>query len=541
MKWIQTGAAALLFLVGIGVAVATLGSDRQQQQQQHSDTSIAEAHVPAWSDDDLAFFLHGSMSAEFVPERVLRAFMTTYPQLFPTRDFSHLGLIADDSFGWPIGFTRGKPAHLAGMQSIGINCAACHVAEIDFAGMPQAPRARVLGVTSHFDAEAFYNAIIGATFQTAEPANMKKFLAAFLTEDSSELAGKQFDELWSSQELKITAAISAELNDAKKPGDRGLLQLNADNFAVNRDALAAGGVDLAELSRAMLQLFHNMRWALHIPDQPPEQLPPASGPGRNDAFGLLSFELFGTAQPHAPVKYGLVWNMRQRHWVHWDGNTQSPIGRNLLASLGLGAPLVAKHAQLDYALIDRHTALTEEIRSPRYPFPIDRAAASRGAAIFQNECASCHAGPETDERLYSVEQIGTDPTRAEAFSAAQAEHFSKFLSELQTVGYTPSAEPGIRSTQKYWSPTLAGVWERSPYLHNGSVRTMRDLLTKPDQRPRSFHRGSRAYDANVMGYADDGPYLLDTTKPGDSNAGHDFGTKLTEEQKRDLMEYLKTL
>src|SRR5947209_14026357 len=103
------------------------------------------------------------------------------------------------------------------------------------------------------------------------------------------------------------------------------------------------GVDLAARTTAMLRLFHNMRAALHVPDQPPEKAPPSSGPGRNDAFGLLAAVLFGTPQPYAPVKYGLVWNVNKRHWVHWDGNTQSALGRNLLASLGLGAPLIGKH------------------------------------------------------------------------------------------------------------------------------------------------------------------------------------------------------
>ena len=141
----------------------------------------------------------------------------------------------------------------------------------------------------------------------------------------------------------------------------------------------------------MLKLFHNIRASLHIPDQPPEKLPPASGPGRNDAFGLLSAVLFGQPQPYAPVKYGVVWNLDKRRWVHWDGNTRSPIGRNLLASLGLGAPLVGKHGQLDFALIKRQTDLSETIRPPRYPFAIDAAAARRGAAHYEEHCASCHA------------------------------------------------------------------------------------------------------------------------------------------------------
>ena len=78
------------------------------------------------------------------------------------------------------------------------------------------------------------------------------------------------------------------------------------------------------------------------------------------------------------------------------------------------------------------------------------------------------------------------------------------LAELEIPGYTPSKEPGIRGTQKYWSPTLAGVWARSPYLHNGSVRTMQELLTPPAARAKTFHRGSRIFDTAQMGYADAG-------------------------------------
>ena len=76
------------------------------------------------------FFLHGSMSTEVVPETVLRALIKTYPDLFPTADLSHLGLIPDPAFGWPIGFSRKNVQHLGGLPSIGINCASCHVTQI---------------------------------------------------------------------------------------------------------------------------------------------------------------------------------------------------------------------------------------------------------------------------------------------------------------------------------------------------------------------------------------------------------------------------
>jgi hypothetical protein len=67
---------------------------------------IDSDQVPTWSRQDMDFFLHGSMGTEVVPERVLRAFIKTYPDLFPTSDLSHLGLIPDSQSGWPIGLSR---------------------------------------------------------------------------------------------------------------------------------------------------------------------------------------------------------------------------------------------------------------------------------------------------------------------------------------------------------------------------------------------------------------------------------------------------
>jgi Cytochrome c len=284
-----------------------------------------------------------------------------------------------------------------------------------------------------------------------------------------------------------------------------------------------------------------MRAALHVPDQPPEKAPPASGPGRNDAFGLLSASLLNMPQPYSPIKFGLVWNVDRRTWVHWDGNTRSPIARNLLASLGLGAPMHGKRGDLQFALVKRQTDLSEKIRAPQYPFSIDQAAAKRGQSLFTANCDSCHGGPENDSRLHSIAEVGTDPHRAEMFTQKLADGFNKFLAELEAVGYEPPKEFGVRTTGKYWAATLAGVWARSPYLHNGSVRTMQELLTGPSQRAKTFHRGSRVYDEQALGYADEGAYVLDTSTSGNSNSGHDYGTKLSGEDKRDLMEYLKTL
>jgi hypothetical protein len=73
------------------------------------------------------------------------------------------------------------------------------------------------------------------------------------------------------------------------------------------------------------------------------------------------------------------------------------------------------------------------------------------------------------------------------------------------------------------------------------VGTMQDLLTPPAQRTKTFHRGSRVFDEQVMGYTDKGAYLFDTSSGGNASSGHDYGTKLPDDEKRDLIEYLKTL
>jgi len=499
------------------------------------------AQVPTWSREDMDFFLHGSMSTEVVPERVLKAFMATYPDLFHGNDLATFGLLPDTASELPIGISRREVPHLAHLSSIGVNCAACHVGEITFGAA--ANPVRVLGMTSHFNAEAFFGAVAVATWRTSDPANMKRYLANYLVASDPQAGTKTQDLLVAElvrQDGKIAAAIAADPFASKGIEPGGLYRLSAGDVRLDSRFLGRGR-DLTPLVRSQLELFHNMRTALHIPDQPPDKAPPASGPGRNDAFGLLSAVLFGTPQPYAPVKYGLVWNLDHRRWVHWDGNTQSPIGRNLLASLGLGAPLIGKHGDLNFAYVKRQTDLVEVIRAPRYPLTIDTEAAQAGAHHYQARCAACHNSPEDDGRLHNTDEVGTDPRRALQFTPHQAELFDTFLAELQVDGYKPSKVPGIRSTQKYWAPTLTGVWARSPYLHDGSVRTMRELLAPPADRAKTFHRGSHAYDSAEMGYTDAGEYIFDTAGAGNSNAGHNYGTDLSDTEKRELIEYLKTL
>jgi hypothetical protein len=96
----------------------------------------------------------------------------------------------------------------------------------------------------------------------------------------------------------------------------------------------------------------------------------------------------------------------------------------------------------------------------------------------------------------------------------------------------------------YKGGPLNGIWATSPYLHNGSVPNLADLLKPVAQRPVTFEIGSRDLDVDNVGYvsaAASGRFVFDTRKPGNSNAGHTYGTGLSTEDKNNLLQYLKTL
>jgi hypothetical protein len=97
---------------------------------------------------------------------------------------------------------------------------------------------------------------------------------------------------------------------------------------------------------------------------------------------------------------------------------------------------------------------------------------------------------------------------------------------------------------EYKARPLDGIWATAPYLHNGSVPTIAELLKAPCDRTKQFYVGSHDFDAEHIGLSMDnvaGAFLFDTSKPGNSNQGHPYGTTLTDDQKKALMEYLKKL
>jgi hypothetical protein len=101
----------------------------------------------------------------------------------------------------------------------------------------------------------------------------------------------------------------------------------------------------------------------------------------------------------------------------------------------------------------------------------------------------------------------------------------------------------VLQTAQYRARPLNGIWATGPFLHNGSVPTLADLLRPASERPTQFVVSNGAFDPVNVGFASggDGGFLLDTSVPGNANGGHEYGVGLTEADRRALLEYLKNL
>jgi len=299
---------------------------------------------------------------------------------------------------------------------------------------------------------------------------------------------------------------------------------------------------------------------LAAPDYPP------FGPGRVNTFDTFKFDQFadfyrahgqpiGEDEIYGTVDFPSVWNQAPRDGMrlHWDGNNTSVRERNFSAAIGAGAtPPV-----MDIERLFRVEAWLRDLPAPPYPFAIDEPLARRGAEIYQQYCFDCHdfAGDRIGT-VIPLDQIGTDRGRLDSYTP--------FLLKAQqdyTKGYFWSFTH-FEKTDGYATQPLDAIWARAPYLHNGSVATMWDLLQRADKRPQAFTIGSDVYDQRDMGFqhevltgspaagyrhGDGRPYtgtafVLDTQLRGNGNQGHagpEYGTELSDEDKRALIEYLK--
>ena len=195
------------------------------------------------------------------------------------------------------------------------------------------------------------------------------------------------------------------------------------------------------------------------------------------------------------------------------------------------------------------------LRPPKYDGPIDPELASRGAAVFASSCASCH-GTYGEQSHYPnlrvpLDELGTDPVRLTALSPPGRQRYADSWFAIGPDGKRQQTE---LDPDGYVAPPLDGVWASAPYFHNGSVPTLWHVL-HPEERPTVWRRTADEMDREKVGLQVESVARIpldetdiavrrqyfDTRKFGKSNAGHLFPDELTADEKRAVLEYLKTL
>jgi hypothetical protein len=198
-------------------------------------------------------------------------------------------------------------------------------------------------------------------------------------------------------------------------------------------------------------------------------------------------------------------------------------------------------------------AWIESLKPPAWPGEINASLAEEGRVVFEHHCSACHgtyadSGDTYPERMVPIEEIGTDRVRFDALNAQNRQDLIE-----SWFGFYGESD-GLTTPEGYVAPPLDGIWATAPYLHNGSVPTLWHLL-HPAERPVVWKRTPTGYDQERVGLEVDTFDSLpvsrmpqaerrrhfDTSKPGKSAVGHDYPDLLDEEEKRAVLEYLKTL
>ena len=287
---------------------------------------------------------------------------------------------------------------------------------------------------------------------------------------------------------------------------------------------------------------------------------PDWGPGRIDPFNPVKYDNLKMGDDGTIGNSDIVplWSLNTALGdgsrvaaFHWDGLTTSLREAVITGAIGDGMTYKSFPHTKDHLIrVETWARLQAPPRSPFSsrrrpddPYYVAEADIEAGKALYGQYCAECHdpAGARFRTVIPALE-LGTDRHRLDMWNAEAARRYAGY-EEAYNWGFK-----GFQDKDGYIANELTGLWLRGPYLHNGSVPTLRDLLKAPAERPKVFYRGVDLVDAENGGFVSDPGseaaregWRYDTSVPGNGNDGHLFGTDLDAAEKRQLLAYLKTL
>jgi mono/diheme cytochrome c family protein len=488
---------------------------------------------PDWITGDPEMnFLYGSIGSESqagIPYWIVVVLPRIFgPEYLPgPGGYASVGLPWEEGKEFPVGFSK----KTIGFERVGFNCALCHATQyrlnaedtptiVAAGGSHTADIQALLEFFSKSAADARFNADtilteIDLTYQLSWLDRLLyKFLFIPLTRKQLIAQGEDFG--W------------ADSRPRWGPGRDAPMNLTKFNFLGLEDDGSVDNTDFPSIWHLGVRVQEGRVW--------PE-----------DDFSAEA----DWSQSDVPQERLMLMNLA--------GDTTSFRSVLIDSALGLQAENTAFFRQ---RMADMEAWLSA-LPPPVYPLPIDAALASRGEALFEQNCAQCHATGR-DNRMGTVipiEEIGTDPERTHAWTLEAANGANEKVLEFD-VQRTPMSKP---ARPGYTALQLDGLWLRAPYLHNGAVPTVRDLLEPPQCRPTTFYRGYDVLDGQNLGFVsqrcpvvsrpaapgcpvvelsadcmpEDAGWLHDTSEAGNGNGGHLYGTALASEDKTALIEYLK--
>jgi mono/diheme cytochrome c family protein len=269
--------------------------------------------------------------------------------------------------------------------------------------------------------------------------------------------------------------------------------------------------------------------------------------------------------PRSAVKVPSLWGYGEKRA---EGQFCDGLGDGRLAGWGAAVELVAHQrpevVRAYMPKMEEAEQLLGDLLPPPYPGKIDGARAGSGRESFNRRCAGCHGTYESDERGLPVykppryvpwETVRTDRDRLDGTT-------EEFLELIRVNPLNDFIRANPHRGKGYFAPRLHAVWSRFPYLHNASVPTVAALLRPAAERPRFFSlrdageasrfdpdalgltlpkagsREERALGREARRGARD-VYFVE--RPGHGNQGHEFHTDMSDAERRDVIEYLKTL
>ena len=435
-------------------------------------------------------FKYGSLGAESdrgIPYWIWLVLPRIFPEYLPgPGGYKSLGMAWEPGEEIPAGFAK----KTVGFPRVTNNCAACHT--------------------------AVYRTKINElpTFVAAGPAHTSNVQAYF--------------------RFLFKAA-----NDLRFNADEIMREINIVTKLSWLDRLSYRYLIIPLTKKALLKQEKQLAW-MNRQDMPDW------GPGRDDPMNLTKYFMTNLPWDNSTgaADFPSIWNLaireptRDGQLLNWDGATPSPRSVIIDSALGLGAPpgepFLKQMAELE--------AWLKALPPPKYPYPINVGLAKAGRSVFDQYCAACHAvnGARVNT-VVDIAEIGADRERLDTWTQAAADAAN---AKVKSMGI---ARKNMIKTNGYVSPPLDGIWLRAPYLHNGSVPNLRDLLEPEDKRTPVFYRGYDVYDPVNVGFIARGSeaervgFRFDIRQRGNGNRGHRYGTNLPANKKKALLEYMKTL